>query len=668
MNSDYEKFRDKAFSALNSLAKEFPSLDDANMLLGASEVHATLQKRNIFKSIDIDWIETIEHYLPYLDIIIRSPSVAIAEVEEVLPVELSKHISDRSIKHLAQHTNYILDIKDDGDVVPQKILNVYRDETFLTYENKFVNTLLQRLSSFIEKRYKVLMGGSGSERTYKLDYETEFLHNLSEEGGRNTAKINFSIELTSPVIGGGDAASNEINANYKDAIDRLSRINGIVMSYQTSEFQQKLGKNYIHPPVIRTNAILKNKNLKECLNLWEFIESYDKVGYAMRLDRDMEMPSANYVSDLYRTIALQYVNFYNGVTENEGNRLLATKRIFDIEPEFESNIFEETSREYNINDSEYRNIIPLSVASQKKKLSEDEKKISVAIEIALKADELIIEARRRAEEERRRAEEEARRKAEEEARRIAEEEARRKAEEERLKAEEEARRRAEEEARRAAEEEARRKAEEERLRAEEEKRRAEEEARRIAEEEARRIAEEEARRRAEEEERLLRLEAERLLREAEERARAEEEARKARILRQKQIAEIKAQNRLIDEIIAYSPEGSRESPFVRAFGEGALSGSFMFLGDTPLPAQATLPYTRDQYLTMPRKMKKRVRDDAIAVLEYGYLKEIIAYQKSEEPSVARTKRIQKLEAKERELREFLPRGNAWKEIVTELTK
>ncbi len=448
MNQEYELFRDKVFSAMHALAKENEIYADAQMLLGSAETEARLSRQNVLKSIDPDWIDVIEHTLPHLDVVIRNPSVAIQDVEEVLPVEVSKHINDRSVKHLSQHTNFILDIKDD-DVVPQKILNVYRDETYLTYENKFVNTLLARLSAFVDKRYRALVGGRGTERKYKLDYSTDFEHHPSSDGGRNSARINLSIELTSPLNEEISESTVDINEKYKNSLDRIDRINSAVTSYLSSTFAQKLGRAYIRPPVIRTNAILKNKDMKECLKLWEYIEGYDKIGYSIQSDVETELPSGDYVRDLYSTVALQYVNFYNGVAESDSKRMISRKHIFDTEPEFSGAVPEEDFNDYKVYDSEYKKMVPVSrLIANPPKLSKDEKRIAAAISVALEAD-AILTARRRAEEEARRlAEEEARRLAEEEARRLAEEEARR-------LAEEEARRLAELEAARAAEEAAR---------------------------------------------------------------------------------------------------------------------------------------------------------------------------------------------------------------------
>ncbi len=497
MNSEYKSFRDKAFSALHLLAKESPEYEDAQMLIGSSESKASLSKNSVFKNIDTDWIDAIEKAIPALDIIIRKPSVAIEDIDEILPVEVSRHITEKSIKHLAQHTNLILDIKDD-EVTPQKILNVYHDETYLTYENKFVNTLLARLAAFVDKRYRALADGRGTEKNYKFDYLTEFEHHLPDDGGKNSARIRLSIELTSPL----DADVSELEANkeidekYRAALERVERINRAVASYQASAFANQMGRNYIRPPVIRTNAILKNKDLKECLTLWEYIESFDRVGYSVHNGEEKEMPSEEYISDLHSSVALQYVNFYNGVTQSEENRLLSKKRLFDITPDFSSNINEEELDDFLVYDSEYKKLVPISrLMNNRKKLSEDEKRISDAISIALKADEIIEERRRAEEEAKKRAELEAKLRAEREAKRIADLEARR-------AAKEEEKRLAKERAEQLAAEEAKRKEEQARFEAEEaereEKRKADEEKRRRAYEEYRRMVTEAAEKEAEE--------------------------------------------------------------------------------------------------------------------------------------------------------------------------
>ena len=406
------------------------------MLVGAADTAVSLTRSKIQKSIDTEWIEKIEAAIPALDTIIRNPMVMIEDVDEILPVELSKHITEKSIKHLAQHTNLILDVDEDGEVVPQKILNVFHEESYLTYENRFVNTLLSRLSAFVDKRLRALGSTSGVEMNYRFDYSTEFEHLLPDDGGRNSARINLKIELTSPAHGDLSESDIEVDARFKEALYRAKRLNMALISYRSSAFALKLGKNYVRPPIIRTNAILKNKNLRECLGLWEYIEGYDKVGFSFIGDKYYEMPSSDFVGGMYSSVALQYLTLYSAIADEfENNRLLTEKHLFETMPEFDDEIEEQELDDYLVYDSEYKKTVPVSrLMNNRKKLSEDEKKIRRELLAALRADELLDEKllaeeeerRRLAREERlRREEEERRQREEEEARRLAEEEARR---------------------------------------------------------------------------------------------------------------------------------------------------------------------------------------------------------------------------------------------------
>ena len=197
-NHQYDDFKAKAYSALRQLAKESTNFADAQMLVGSADTTAHLARQFVRKSIDAEWVERIEAALPALDLIVRNPTVMIADEEEIGPVELTKRISEKSIKHLAQHTNMIQAITEDDEVIPLQLLNVHHEESLLTYENKFINTLLVRLAAFVDKRYKQLKGGCGTERVYQLRYATEFEHYTNEVGNRNQAKIHLAIDLTGP--------------------------------------------------------------------------------------------------------------------------------------------------------------------------------------------------------------------------------------------------------------------------------------------------------------------------------------------------------------------------------------------------------------------------------------------------------------------------------------
>ena len=449
-NEEMKQFKGEVHSFFSALARKCPLYDDAQMLVGSGDSGAELKRSIVHKTIDTEWIDVIENALPYLDLFIRHPYSAIEDVDEILPVEISRHITEKSIKHLAQHTNLILKVEGD-EITPQKILNVYHDETLLTYENKFVNTLINRLFAFIDKRFAELRGGSGVEQKYVFKYETKFTH-YEENDRKNEATVRVHIDFNTAACAELSESEKELCRIYNERFLRVEKIHNALLGYMSSPFIRSMGKSYIRPPVIRTNAILKNKNLRACLELWEYIESTVKVGYAISADEFREMPEGSFVSDFYPTVSWQYADFYNTVLGDLNRRLISKRHLFETYPDFAKELEFGEEDDYTVYDSEYKKLVPVSrLLSNRKKLSEDEKRIRIALLIALEAD-AILEERRRAEEEeaKRLADEEAKRLAEEEAKRLAEEEAKRLAEEEAKRLAEEAKRLAEEEAARLA--------------------------------------------------------------------------------------------------------------------------------------------------------------------------------------------------------------------------
>ena len=659
MDEKRSSFSSDVFSSFHRLAQEHPQFEDAQMLVGASDAKASLKKKVIRRSVDTEWVNVIEEKLPYLDLAIRQPFRAIEDVEEIIPVELSRRISEKSIKHLAQHTNLILKVEGD-EVTPSKILNVFHEETLLTYENKFINTLINRLFAFVDKRYQILKQNCGSEEKFALQYDTDFHHQEGESAQTGVA-IGLHMELSTPVSGHLSEKDKKNNDNYITQLQRVERIYQTLLVYMGSQFVKAMGKNYIRPPVIRTNAILKNKNMKACLELWEYISGFDKAGYTVVEDSYKEMPSDRYIRELYSSVALQYLQFYYGVTQKkEGNRLLSQEEMTNVTPDFETGEMSDEHEDYTVYDAQYRKLVPVSrLLSSRRKLSESEAQIRAAIDVALKADKA-LEARRLAEEaeaRRRAEEEEARRKAEEEeARRLAEEaEARRIAEEaekRRLAREAEERRKAEEAEKKRLAEEARARqaaaetiirllaaeAEKRCLAEEVEQRRLEEEARArraaaealagllAGEAERRRLAEEaEERRKAEEAEakrRAEKAERQRLAEEAEAKRLAEEAERRRLAEKKEKQQRTRAafEARVQSKSTHAQSSADRIAKLFRAANEERANQHPAENKTVPAAEIKIDPrYSREAYLALPRRKKKTIKRDLQRLEKYEEL-------------------------------------------------
>lgn len=286
-------------------------------------------EKSMLRSIDEMWVKAIENCLSSIDELIRNPRRYIAETEEVLPIEMTKRISGRSIAHLCRHTDYISS-RDDDEIVPTKMLNVFREDSILTYENKFLNTLINRLYLFVSKRYKIARDRGIDEKLQSFVFENSFDH--GEGKGRIKIVVDYSERATECDVK---------NTFYGSGLwARVERLNDIITAYANSTFIKSMEKNYVRPPILRTNAILKNKYFRECLALWEFIESYSDAGYGITIDEKVKDVSDAFVKESYANAAIAYYLFRhhieNGFGEEEGYSSFTKPEVIaekDIEPE-----------------------------------------------------------------------------------------------------------------------------------------------------------------------------------------------------------------------------------------------------------------------------------------------------------------------------------------------
>ena len=145
-----------------------------------------------------------------------------------------------------------------------------------------------------------------------MEYNTAF-----ESGSGRKMKMTLNIETSDSL-----EAADE---NGSTLWDRVEKIRRIVEGYKSSPFCQQMGQNYIRPPVMRTNAIMKNVDLKACLVLWQFIEGYDKTGYEINVSDSAQKPDKEYVENLYDLSALNLLLFRSFTQDSEAEVLKTQK-------------------------------------------------------------------------------------------------------------------------------------------------------------------------------------------------------------------------------------------------------------------------------------------------------------------------------------------------------
>lgn len=267
MDNEFEETRNDILINNNEQTKDDYFLNNLNSTLGVKRDYEKMEY-------DHEWLETIEDAIPYIDNILRNPKRFIINEEEIVKVELAKRVTVESVIHLSQHTSLIQDIdKKTGDVKPSKILNINRDESLDTYENRFIFTLINNLELFFNERIT-----ESGDSSYYIDKK-----DLSYEANTKVGTENINISLT---IHSLDKDVDEmVNSSGMTYQDRVRKIKMQIDGFHGTELYQTLTHLHVSPvrsPIRKTNVILKNPNFQRAESLWNYINSFvskDKKEY-----------------------------------------------------------------------------------------------------------------------------------------------------------------------------------------------------------------------------------------------------------------------------------------------------------------------------------------------------------------------------------------------------
>ena len=375
MNKSYLELYLEYKDYLASATTDNEFYDEMDTAINSGTNSYSLFNRYFDKKIDLKWVEEIEACIIPLDNIIRVPRKFIVQEEEIVPIERARKITNESIRHLAQHTNMIAKVEGD-DVTPNQILNVFREESYEVYENRFVFTLMQNLVRFIDVRYNVLFNISDDDNMASLKMESDFT--------RGREKIQYKLEVSAQSAGSdidGEAGPEGENAT---AFQRIERVKRIINEYANSSFMKELRNCVpVRPPIMRTNAIQKNPNFRACLKLWQFIQSYNELGYEITIKESNDMVSAEYMNELNRMTAMNYMLLKaNTLSEDAVGKQKKRK----LKPKLLKRLAEELVMDYDMEEVEIQRVFVDEVKRVSRKKIEGEKKIQEAIQRALDAE------------------------------------------------------------------------------------------------------------------------------------------------------------------------------------------------------------------------------------------------------------------------------------------
>ncbi len=292
--SKYQTLQKKLMSQTTKLF----DLNDAKELYTAlSNGQNSYLRFDRFESsaMDMTWIKEIEDCIPDLNDIVSNPKRTIQTLAEVVEVEKVKKTSHESVQHLASHSQFVKSIDEDGNVTPSKILNVYNDDFFAIYENKFVATLLRRLFIFVEKRYDYII----HQATLK-DVELLYFKNKTEING-SEVEIETKIRYSKPAL-------DEADEKLKEMLRRINDIRRYLRFFGNSEFMRILHRERdVRNPILQTNIIRKNPKYRHCYHLWQFINSYNEAGVEIKVEENYAKLTEEDLQEINKVLTMNFL-------------------------------------------------------------------------------------------------------------------------------------------------------------------------------------------------------------------------------------------------------------------------------------------------------------------------------------------------------------------------
>lgn len=248
---------------------------------------------------DYEWLDKMEECIRYLDNILRNPNRFIVNEEDIVKIELARRVTVESIKHLSRNTNLIQDYdKKTGDVRPSKILNINKEESFNTYENRFIYSLIQNMRAYLERKKSL---GEIAESSVKDN--KKFQYNGSTKLGDTV--VDISMEMNSKL------KSNDNNKSGDMSIaDRISKLEVQISDLTNSDVYKNLAKLHVAlvtSPIKKTNLILKNVNFQYALGLWDYLQSHMESSVKKKKDNKNYLDNGNLKECVDESFMLNYL-------------------------------------------------------------------------------------------------------------------------------------------------------------------------------------------------------------------------------------------------------------------------------------------------------------------------------------------------------------------------
>ena len=305
--------------------------------------------RKLVKTIDLTWVDAVEDTLKAMQNIITSPRNVIKEEDLIVNVANARKAGAETVRHLAQHTALVDSVDaGTGEVRPVKLMQRYREESLGLYENRLVYTTLEYAHHFVKIRHDALFEAMSDEFGAKLKVKSDMV--------TSTEQVHLDMflhikEIDDPL---------KTDRKNREVFERISRMYRVLSVYMNSTFAQQMAKlPRVKGSLSKTNILKRNPDYKAIVKLWEFLKSYDDIGYTIRVVEQNPNIDERLQGDIYRNILFKYL-ILKSYLEDENDREIPAKvkeRKRSIKPKFIREIIEELTEDYNLPDVEIRKVL-----------------------------------------------------------------------------------------------------------------------------------------------------------------------------------------------------------------------------------------------------------------------------------------------------------------------
>lgn len=315
-------------------------------LLETGSNYCSYFSSHMVKNIDEEWIKAIEEALPSLQHVVLNPRKFIEEDRQIVNVAMARNITPETIQHLLQHSNMIDKVNEDGTVVPNRLLNVYKEESYNTYENRFIATLILNLQHFINKRFDVIFDNSRDEMGTFFEMESR-IDNYTE-----TIDYKLEINIREKQT---DMDNEEENVGV---FTRISKLHRQINDLANGAFMTQMRTcPLVRHPIVKTNAIGKNQHYKACHKLWNYIHDYDRIGYKIDMVKQEPMFTRELEQDIYNSFIWDYVMLKHYTEQNDFMNLDRPRRTKEITVKYIRQALDEIIRGLDMSDANVRKLI-----------------------------------------------------------------------------------------------------------------------------------------------------------------------------------------------------------------------------------------------------------------------------------------------------------------------